>query len=90
MNSSKHLAAIAALLSYGLAVPATAQAPSAPAKDKDPEEIVCEKQVVLGSRLATKRRCLTRAQWAEERRESKNLIEGLQRGGSGCPNIKTC
>ena len=90
MKTATRFSAIAALLAYGLAVPATAQAPSAPAKDKDPNEIVCEKQVVLGSRLATKRRCLTRAQWAEERRESKNLIEGLQRGGSGCPNIKTC
>lgn len=91
MNRSAPLVAIAALLAGGLAVPAAAQPPAAaPAKVKNPNEIVCEKQTVLGSRLATKRKCLTRAQWEDQRRVAQDLVEGLQRGGSVCTLGKTC
>jgi hypothetical protein len=45
---------------------------------KDPNEIVCEKQTQLGSRLATQRVCKTRAQWAEERLLSRQDVEKAQ------------
>jgi invasion protein IalB len=45
---------------------------------KDPNEIVCEKQEVIGSRLATKRVCKTRAEWAEEKRLNRMDIEKAQ------------
>ena len=45
---------------------------------KDPNEIICEKQTELGSRLATQRVCKTRAQWAEERLLNRQQVEKVQ------------
>ena len=62
MRPTSRLTALGALIAYALAVPAAAQA--GPSKKKgDPNEIVCEKHEVLGTRLATKRVCKTRAEW---------------------------
>jgi len=49
----------------------------------DPGEIVCEKITAIGSRVATKRVCATRAEWAEKRRLDKEAIEQAQRMGNG-------
>jgi hypothetical protein len=75
--------ATAASLLIG-SVPAFAQT-SQPAQQqpsaknaKDPNEIVCEKQEVIGSRLATDKVCKTRAEWAEERRASRMDVEKTQ------------
>lgn len=62
------------------AITAIAAAPHAYAKDepkdaKDPNEIVCEKQTVLGSRLAKRKVCATRAEWAEKRRLDKQAAD---------------
>jgi hypothetical protein len=55
---------------------------------KDPNEKICEKQSVLGSRLATRRVCATRAEWAEQRRLDKEAIDQGQRSAclpsAGC------
>ncbi|WP_146151118.1 hypothetical protein [Allosphingosinicella deserti] len=45
---------------------------------KDPNQVVCEKQEVLGSRLAVRRVCMTRAQWAEQRRAERDLVQNSQ------------
>ena len=74
-----------------LALPASGQVsppqnPSAQAAPHyDPNEIVCEKQEVIGSRLATKRVCKTRSQWATERLQNRQEIDRIQiqRGNSG-------
>ncbi|MDV3257628.1 MAG: hypothetical protein LOX97_07590 [Sphingomonas sp.] len=50
-----------------------------PGKTKDPNEVVCEKQSIIGSRLATRRVCATRAEWAEKRRLDKEAIDQGQR-----------
>jgi hypothetical protein len=78
----KLLIATAAALLVG-AVPAlaqntpqTSQPTAKPAKD--PNEIVCERQEVVGSRLATQRVCKTRAEWAEERRLNRMDVEKAQ------------
>jgi hypothetical protein len=77
----------AAALSIGLpgSVPAFAQAspPAQPQQQttkpaKDPNEIICERQTELGSRLATQRVCKTRAQWAEERLLNRQDVEKAQ------------
>ena len=47
-------------------------------KTRDPNETVCEQEEVLGSRLATRRVCMTRAQWAEKRRDDRALIDRSQ------------
>jgi predicted secreted protein len=68
-------------VSYAL-VPASAEPAVAKAKpQKDMNEIVCEKQEVLGSRLAVRRVCQTRAQWAEQRRAERDLVHASQLNG---------
>ena len=47
-------------------------------KPRDPNEMVCENEEVLGSRLATRRICMTRAQWAEKRRDDRAAIDRSQ------------
>jgi hypothetical protein len=47
-------------------------------KARDPNETVCEQEDVLGSRLATRRVCMTRAQWAEKRRDDRALVDRSQ------------
>lgn len=41
---------------------------------RDPNEVVCEKQEVIGSRLAAKRVCRTRAEWVEQRRIDREVV----------------
>lgn len=54
--------------------------------NKDPNRIICEKQEVLGSRLATRRVCMSAADWAAKRLAERQLIDRsqtLQKGPSG-------
>jgi hypothetical protein len=46
--------------------------------DKDPNRMVCEKQEVVGSRLATKRVCMTAAEWETKRRDERQMIDRSQ------------
>lgn len=68
-------------VSSAFAVPAVA----GERKTQDPNRMVCEKQEVLGSRLATKRVCKTAAEWEAERAASRQVIDRsqTQRGTSG-------
>jgi invasion protein IalB len=53
--------------------------PQQGAKDaRDPNEIVCERQQELGSRIATQRVCKTRAQWAEDRLSQRQDVDKAQ------------
>jgi hypothetical protein len=65
----------------GLAAPALGQSatqqPSSK-KARDPNEIVCERQEEIGSRLGGQRVCKTRAQWAEDRRASREDVDKAQ------------
>lgn len=57
---------------------------------KDPNERICEKQSVVGSRLATRRVCATRAEWEEKRRLDKEAIDRAQMGPNGpCQTVNT-
>ena len=47
-------------------------------KAADPNEVVCEKQQDTGSRLTSERVCMTRSQWAEQRRLDRQEIEKAQ------------
>lgn len=88
-----------------VAVPAVAQNETAPAaqastgtpprtsasgrRPLDPGEVVCERQEVLGSRLARRKVCMTRAEWAERRRLDREEIRRAQstpcsRDGGSC------
>lgn len=77
-----------------LAAPALAQKSKAPNYNVgDPNERICENITLVGSRLAVKRFCGTRAEWAERRRQDREVIDAAQRspcvqthnGGNGKP-----
>jgi predicted secreted protein len=78
--------ATAAIIS---AQPASAKDSPRDSKDpKDPNEKICEKQSVLGSRLTTRRVCATRSEWAEKRQQDKDAVDQAQRSAclpsAGC------
>src|SRR5262249_11419037 len=74
-------AAFGATGSFAAQAPQNAAAsPSTPpaAKALDPNEVVCEKQEVIGSRLASKRVCMTRSQWADMKAQDRQETERVQ------------
>ena len=86
--------AFSLLLGASLASMAGAQAPqqqpstaaARPAANADPNEVICERQSVIGSRLAHRKVCMTRSQWDDSRRQDRFETEKAQtqRGmGSG-------
>lgn len=58
--------------------PQSGQSSAAPKKALDPNQMVCEKQAVPGSRLAVARVCHTRAEWADLRSQDRQEIERVQ------------
>ncbi len=67
-----------------VAVPVVAQATSIEtarpaAKSKDPNRIVCEREDTTGTRLGSRKICLTAAQWQEKRREHREELERAQK-----------
>ena len=57
--------------------------PEAPATQRtgvinDPDEIVCVRENVIGSRLTSRRVCRTRAEWATAREQVKQVVERVQ------------
>jgi invasion protein IalB len=83
----KFLSVSAAVLMAAPAVwtPAFAQVSTPPQPQQqnakpahDPNEIVCERQKEIGSRLAMNKVCKTRAQWAEDQRADRMVIEKVQ------------
>lgn len=82
MTKSRSLM-LAALLGGAMLLPGPASAePAGKKTTTDPNQVVCRKEEVLGSRLASRKICKTRAEWAEETRENRGNIERaqLQRG----------
>jgi len=45
----------------------------------DPNQKICEDITAVGSRLATKRICATRAEWAAKRQQDKDEVDRIQR-----------
>jgi hypothetical protein len=44
----------------------------------DPNEVVCRKEEVLGSRLQSHKICMTRSEWAEANRQQRADVERRQ------------
>jgi hypothetical protein len=44
----------------------------------DPSQTICEKVEDIGTRLSSKRVCMTRAEWAEQRRRNREEVEKAQ------------
>ena len=76
--------AAALFVSAGISAPAFAQAAQpAPTQQtakpvKDPNQVICERQEEIGTRLSSQRVCKTRAVWAEERRANRMDVEKVQ------------
>jgi hypothetical protein len=47
-------------------------------KTADPNEILCEKTDEIGTRLSNKRTCMSRAEWAEQKRLTRETVEKVQ------------
>lgn len=78
-----------------IAVPALAGGPQAAtdgerAAAEDPNQIVCVNERELGSRLAKRRVCRTRAEWATHRAQSRLMIERVQSNKQTCTGGGTC
>jgi len=56
----------------------------------DPTEVLCEKVDEIGTRLRSDRICMTRAQWAEQRRLNRAEIERVQTQRSCGPMGTSC
>lgn len=75
------LAAAIAGATPASAAPAPGQPVTQPAarpQASDPNKLICEKQEALGSRLARRKVCKTREQWAQDRLDDRQLIEKVQ------------
>jgi hypothetical protein len=78
---------LAMLLACAVATPASSRdEPAGGTNNKaaDPNQVVCEKIQMTGSRLAVKRICKTRAQWALERLSDRQDVERIQVQRGSC------
>jgi hypothetical protein len=88
---------ITALLAAGFLLaadsPATPPADAVTARDakaaaaqaaSNPDQMVCVKTKVLGTRFP-KTECRTRAEWRQLTQDSKDVLDGIQRSRSGNP-----
>lgn len=57
------------------AAPALAKKPE---KQTDPNRVICRSSEVIGSRLATKKTCLTAVQWSQMERDQRETVERIQ------------
>lgn len=57
-------------------------------KQADPNETICKSEEVLGSRLQSRKVCMTRAQWAEQRQIDRQNVERSQT--SACQRQAGC
>ena len=93
MSYRAFAALVATVAGALIAAPASAAAAgsaSAQAGGYDPNERICEKMVVTGSRLASKTVCMTRAQWDERRRDDRDAVERAQRAANApCSTVNT-
>lgn len=77
---------VVAMPGMALADPSSVQAQS-PRPAADPNQRICETETVIGSRLATRKICGTRAEWAERRKQDRQTVEEIQRlQGQPCIN----
>jgi hypothetical protein len=79
--------AIVALCCAGPVFAAPANAPSSTAESEDSRsKVICQVQRELGSRLGSKRVCLTREQWRQQRLQQRQDLQRAQGSRTG-PDI---
>ena len=63
-----------------ISTPSLAEKEQAPnTSTGDPNERICENITLTGSRLATKRFCGTRAEWADRKQQDREALESAQK-----------
>ncbi|MEQ1547658.1 MAG: hypothetical protein ABL918_03300 [Chakrabartia sp.] len=77
-----------AFIGHALTFPAYAEGQDK--KKIDLNEMVCRSDPILGSRLAKRRTCMTRAQWIEQRALDRQSIERVQRSACGTLEKSNC
>ncbi|MFP5454877.1 MAG: hypothetical protein ACLGHK_05195, partial [Alphaproteobacteria bacterium] len=78
ISAMKSFLSVALIASFSLSTAAFAAESGTKKDKKDPDRLICRSEEVLGSRLAKNKRCLTAAQWDEERRAQRTLIDRAQ------------
>jgi hypothetical protein len=72
------------------ASPAPARTPAVAIADEDPDQMICrQSEPVLGSRIARRRICRTRAQWRTFNEDRSQLRRDLQNAGA-CGSSPNC
>jgi len=91
MSFAYRLIVLGALLAVAPIAAASADdAAKAKAGVRDPNERVCENIVQVGSRLATRRFCGTRAEWEARKKEDRDVVEDAQRHAAApCNAVQT-
>jgi hypothetical protein len=56
----------------------------------DPTEVLCEKVEEIGTRLRSERTCMTRAQWAEQKRLTRQEVDRVQTRRDCGPSGTAC
>jgi len=87
MLSMKTILAGAACAVMLSAAPALAQTQDGqkPAKQADPNRVICEKVQETGSRLNSKKVCMTAQQWDEQRRRDRENLQDVQQRSPSTP-----
>jgi hypothetical protein len=86
MRYGSRVAAALAIAASAVSAPVFAES-AAGAPARDPNEKVCESYTQIGSRLAKKKVCATRAEWVAIRKEQREMLDFVQRQGNmGCTN----
>lgn len=71
--------ALSSASSQAFADPVAPAASQTSKPTRDPNQRICQDLTQVGSRLATKRICATRAEWAEMRKRDRETTEEFQR-----------
>ena len=69
------------LLTMLLLLQATAPEAGQPAPEKAREKVICRSIEETGSRISSKRVCMTAAQWRQAQHDARNAVEEAQRVG---------
>jgi len=68
---------------------ATVQAQPGTVRIANPNEVVCERVEEIGTRLGGHRVCMTRAEWAQRRKDDRDQVERAQTQ-RGCKQDQPC
>jgi hypothetical protein len=52
--------------------------PESSSHNQDPNRVICRSEPVIGSRLQSKRTCLTSSEWARMERDQRETVDRIQ------------